>query len=169
MGKPDQAGAAVLQSGMLLGWVTSSCTQPSGGQHLNKWHLVTWASALTNWPISPKRLSSKEGKVCQQWLSYEKGSNLVQEYSRLKNDAKVGGMWILAGRVGTIEAEPSIHWFMFLWTSIQVIMSVICYLLYWVLSLYSVWVLLNAASWHSQNREKWNWGHGCLKLVRQWC
>ena len=68
----------IQQSGMLLGWVTSPCTQPSGGQHLNKWPLVTWASALTNWPLDqvPSKISFalwfktwsnavKTSKMCQ--------------------------------------------------------------------------------------------------------
>ena len=42
-----------LQSGMLLEWVTSLCTSPSGYLHLSKWLSVTWPSALTNWPLDP--------------------------------------------------------------------------------------------------------------------
>ena len=40
-------GKAILQSGMLLGWVPMVCTCASGQWHLYRWHLVTWISA--NW------------------------------------------------------------------------------------------------------------------------
>ena len=60
----------IIMSGILLGWVTSLCTKPSGCLHLNKWLLAkcakilhTWAYVwkaspmvhLVAWPVAQKR------------------------------------------------------------------------------------------------------------------